>query len=424
MLLYNVKAIFDYSKRRYTCHILSGALGELRIYNAQGDTLVVRKGQRVGTLERTNGKNEEIDVTKPHFYNLIKTAIQCLEAEERNQIIKEKDQLIAEQRQLSHSKNEQIRNLRQQIAILQKTISQFSTEQQEQLATLQASLLAKEAEIERRETEIQSLQSQIKKSSLSYDANKVGKKIEALIGSNVWQSISESSRTNLILANMNYRITKKRDVFSDYTEAGTRLGLVVETEVVAPFFEALYNFLVQSANKQERTFEIGGLQLRGQQSHTIGQLPRLIAKQWKRFIPAEFDKPEWDFKDRDALLFEYQPRDQISEFDRQVIRKFIQQWEHPAATWLAQGEQAASILDQLGHLRNRAAHLTPLYEWHFMEFWSLVLDSWGLLSGIYGCKEQKAKESAQSHQLTLQGHQLIEGRSRCRKLNSQSASIF
>lgn len=212
MLLHTAKTVFDYSKRRYTCHILSGSSQELRIYNAEGNILIVRQGHKFGTLEKANGRSEEIDVTKPYFYNLIKTAIQFLEAEERNQIIKEKDQLIAEQRQLSHSKNEQIKNLRQQIAILQRTISQFSFEQQAQLAILQDSLLKKEAEIERRETQIQDLQSQIKKSSLSYDTNKIGKKIESLIGSHAWQSLSEPSRTNLILANINYRITRKRNV--------------------------------------------------------------------------------------------------------------------------------------------------------------------------------------------------------------------
>ena len=371
----------------------------MRIYNSDGKTLIVRQGQRVGTLEKPSGRFEEIDVTKPHFYNLIRVAIQALESEERNQIIKEKDQLISEQRQLSHSKNEQITNLRQQIAILNRTISQFSSEQQAQLATLQDSLLAKEAEIKRRENEIQGLQSHIRKSSLSYDTSKIGKRIESVIGSTAWQSLSESSRTNLILATINYRITKKRDMFSDYTEAGTRLGLVVETEVVAPFFEALYHFLLKSTNTRERVFEIGGVHLRGQQSHTIGQLPRLLSKQWRRFIPAEFDKPERNFEDRASLLFGYQLREQISESDRQIIQRFIHQWDHPAAGWLANGEQAASMLDQLGYLRNRAAHLAPVYEWHFVEFWSLVLDRGGLLSGIYG--------RGQENNVTVQGHELI-----------------
>lgn len=181
--------------------------------------------------------------------------------------------------------------------------------------------------------------------------------------------------------------------------------MVVETEVVAPFFEALYPFLLKSTKTQERVFEIGGLHLRGQQSHTIGQLPRLLSKQWKRFISAELDKPEQNFKNRSALLFEYQPRDPISEFDRQIIQEFIQQWDHPVAAWLQNGERAASILDQLGCLRNRAAHLTHVYEWHFVEFWSLVLDSWGLLSEIYGHREQGTT-------ITARDHQLIEMRSR------------
>jgi single-stranded-DNA-specific exonuclease len=72
------KAEFYHNARRYTCS-LSESLNELRIRNSQGKVLAVQKGQRTGLLGLTREDAKEVDVTQPHYYQLIKAATRALE---------------------------------------------------------------------------------------------------------------------------------------------------------------------------------------------------------------------------------------------------------------------------------------------------------------------------------------------------------
>lgn len=70
---------FEFENRPYTCRIVGGIVKELRIQNAKGDVLAIQKGQRIGTLGKTNQALQEIDVSQPPFYDLIKAALNALE---------------------------------------------------------------------------------------------------------------------------------------------------------------------------------------------------------------------------------------------------------------------------------------------------------------------------------------------------------
>ncbi|MEW6496682.1 MAG: single-stranded-DNA-specific exonuclease RecJ [Cyanobacteriota bacterium] len=72
------KAEFYHNERRYTCS-LSDSLNELRIRNAEGKVLAVQKGQRIGLLGVKREEAKEVDVTQPHYYQLIKAATRALE---------------------------------------------------------------------------------------------------------------------------------------------------------------------------------------------------------------------------------------------------------------------------------------------------------------------------------------------------------
>ncbi|MBD2126914.1 single-stranded-DNA-specific exonuclease RecJ [Microcoleus sp. ZQ-A2] len=72
------KAEFYHNERRYTCS-LSDALNELRIRNSEGKVLAIQKGQRIGLLGLTREDAKEVDVTQPHYYQLIKAATRALE---------------------------------------------------------------------------------------------------------------------------------------------------------------------------------------------------------------------------------------------------------------------------------------------------------------------------------------------------------
>jgi single-stranded-DNA-specific exonuclease len=75
-----VPAEFRYHDRAYTCHIQQqGNQKQLNIANAEGDLLVVQQGQKLGNLSRSQGKTVSVNVCQPHFFQLIKAAMQALE---------------------------------------------------------------------------------------------------------------------------------------------------------------------------------------------------------------------------------------------------------------------------------------------------------------------------------------------------------
>ncbi|MFP5275091.1 MAG: single-stranded-DNA-specific exonuclease RecJ [Coleofasciculus sp.] len=71
------KAEFHHNERRYTCSLWE-SLNELRIKNDQGKVLVIQKGQRTGLLGFNRDEAKQVDVTQPHYYQLIKAATRAL----------------------------------------------------------------------------------------------------------------------------------------------------------------------------------------------------------------------------------------------------------------------------------------------------------------------------------------------------------
>jgi single-stranded-DNA-specific exonuclease len=68
---------FNYQERDYDCS-MSPDKARLTIVNSQGQALVVNKGQKVAELFGARAV-ESIDITKPYYFQLIKTAMQVLQ---------------------------------------------------------------------------------------------------------------------------------------------------------------------------------------------------------------------------------------------------------------------------------------------------------------------------------------------------------
>ncbi|MGC1396845.1 MAG: DHHA1 domain-containing protein, partial [Coleofasciculaceae cyanobacterium] len=75
------KAEFEHNQRYYTCS-LDQSLNELRIRNPEGKVLAIQKGQKIGLLGLRREDASEVDVTQPHYYQLIKAATRALAAVE------------------------------------------------------------------------------------------------------------------------------------------------------------------------------------------------------------------------------------------------------------------------------------------------------------------------------------------------------
>jgi len=378
---------FDYRQRKYTCSLSSTSTGvELRIQNPEGKVLAVQKGCKSGLLGLSRATSEAVDVSKPPFYNLIRLALQAIDSQALHQRLLEQDQMMTDKDQIIHEKTAQILLLEQQSELLREELDQLSTEQQSRLQELKIALQQKEEVIVEREARIDKLKSHSSSTAPSIDPAAVEKKLTQVFGLDLWQALENSSQNDLISAFINYKTTQHIGFADDYSEAGVRLGFVIETEIVSRFFKELYSFMIRKPRYASiDRIEIAGVRLGPRQEQTIGKLPRLLAGRWQTFNRRSLDQA---VAPAEIQLYRPWQQDGISPEDRRLIAQFLQHWSHPLSAWLQNGEQAASALDQVRTLRNRASHPTPLYEWQFRLLWSMVTGDnnchGGILHQIYG----------------------------------------
>jgi len=70
---------FVHGDRCYACRLVAIAQGkELRIRNPDGKVLIVQQGQRIGQLTHSSAQTIEVDVCQPHYFALIKAALDAL----------------------------------------------------------------------------------------------------------------------------------------------------------------------------------------------------------------------------------------------------------------------------------------------------------------------------------------------------------
>ncbi|MEM6424759.1 MAG: single-stranded-DNA-specific exonuclease RecJ, partial [Cyanobacteria bacterium P01_D01_bin.128] len=190
------------------------------------------------------------------------------------------------------------------------------------------------------------------------------------LGDRVWYCLQAPSQKDC------YRAYKQAELLrlesndlnrADFSEAGLRLSFAVEREVVQPFFEALYEFSLTDGGP-----DIGGVSLGPGKTYTLGMMAPLIADQWQSFNSSALKQSAMP-----SPAQRYSPvTGKTGRWDRDRVQRFIDQWEHPLADWLIQEEDAASQIDQIGKLRNVAAHAEqPLKRWHYQRIKALIVGS-------------------------------------------------
>jgi len=142
-----MKAEFYYDCHKYICSLVQvDFVKELKIKNYQGFVLAVKQGEKIGLLGKSRHNAKQVDVSKPHFYNVVKAAMSALELETRNEVILERNRTIADGEEMIQQQNREIRLLNEQLRIQGSQIEQLSRENQQ----LAIQLVEKEI----RETEI------------------------------------------------------------------------------------------------------------------------------------------------------------------------------------------------------------------------------------------------------------------------------
>lgn len=127
-----MKAEFYYDRYRYTCSLVQmNFTQELKIKNHQGFVLAVKQGAKMGILGKTRQSAKKVDVSKSHFYNVIKAAMNALELEASNELILEKNRTIYEAEEKIQEQDREIRVLNEQLRILTERVEQLSAEKQQ-----------------------------------------------------------------------------------------------------------------------------------------------------------------------------------------------------------------------------------------------------------------------------------------------------
>ncbi|NES05628.1 MAG: single-stranded-DNA-specific exonuclease RecJ [Okeania sp. SIO2F4] len=73
------KVDFYYGDRLYTCSLYQiGNIKELRIRNSRGEVLAIQQGNKFGLLGKSRNNAQEVDVSQPRFFHLIKAAMNAL----------------------------------------------------------------------------------------------------------------------------------------------------------------------------------------------------------------------------------------------------------------------------------------------------------------------------------------------------------
>ncbi|MEG4230175.1 hypothetical protein QUA35_28790 [Microcoleus sp. N9_B2] len=127
-----MKAEFYFDCHKYICSLVQvDFVKELKIKNHQGFVLAVKQGEKIGLLGKSRHNAKQVDVSKPHFYNVIKAAMSALELETKNEVILERNRTLADAEEMIQQQNREIRVLNEQIRMLGTKVEELSREKQQ-----------------------------------------------------------------------------------------------------------------------------------------------------------------------------------------------------------------------------------------------------------------------------------------------------
>jgi single-stranded-DNA-specific exonuclease len=358
---------FYYSKRKYTGGVYQDGVGrELRISNVEGQVLVIQPERRRGYLGDSADTLQEIDVSQPHYFNLVRSALTALELAEKQQLLQEKDRQIA-------ALNAQLEALKQQLTQPQIPNANLNANLTEpvqppvqplaQLEPAQPPVQLEPPELDLPEPPASTVAAiQLKDDPKQW--------LRATLGETVWSHLDPRSQKDLVAAYKKYLALSSRangnaseDI--DYSDVGLRLCSVIEREVIQPFFREIHQFLLEN----EEPCEIGGVSLRSRKKYTLGMLPPLLAAEWQSLPDDSLNCAE----PNQNQLYSSIASVQIDPTDRETVAVFLAQCDHNLARWLEQ-PTAASRIAQIDKLLTLAADSESLlYDWQFYLLQALII---------------------------------------------------
>lgn len=352
-----LKTDFLFSKRKYTCSwVATGSIGELQIKNPSGQILRLQPDQQQGLLAKPNDAPQAVDIGQPHYFNLVRAAVNALAIAQHHQVSQHHDHL-------KQAQDAQLELMRQQLDLVQSAIGQLSWEQQQQFHTLQAKLQEHETAIQTTETAMAHLHQRLHQLVPRFEPSAVKQQIQEQLGDRVWNRLDSRSQKDLQAA-FKLKELVRGDRFTagvgDYSEAAMRIGLVIEREIGQPFFQTVEQFTASQTFSTSDTL----VSLKTAKRIDLNLIPPAIAPHWEQFQPSGLSQLA---QPADAQLYQSVSAEKLNDRDRSAVQQALQQWSHPLAQWLQTPEnEPASTLAQLAQLLELAAHPDhPLLTWQF-----------------------------------------------------------
>ncbi|WP_309224463.1 single-stranded-DNA-specific exonuclease RecJ [Halomicronema sp. CCY15110] len=371
------QAEFYYSHRCYQVRtVQTGHSRQLEIQNPESQVFVVSLPDRQGYLCVPGATAKPVDLSEPHYFNLLRAGLDALEIRQQTHLLLEKDELLAD-------KDQHIATLTRQIELLQARAGQSSVTQTQQLQALQAEVKAQETAMQHQEAHIETIKQTMHRPPPTLDPKAIKREVRDAVSDKVWFCLQTQSQKDLYAAYKHVALAAadgSEPQTADYREAGLRLGHVVEREVVRPCLDDLHGFLQRQGHAT-----LANLPLGTRHKYTVAMVVPLWADAWTTVKPAALKASQ---RPSDQQLYAPANSEPVSPGDRALLVAFLAQWEHPMSAWFqAHGDTAATYLDQISQLQQVAAQASPpLYQWAFEHMRELVIgdaQTPGLLQRIY-----------------------------------------
>ncbi|PSN11137.1 single-stranded-DNA-specific exonuclease RecJ [filamentous cyanobacterium CCT1] len=402
---------FTYSNRRYTATTTTVAgLDILTISNPEGQRLVVKRGDPQGWLYPPGESAKPVDLSEPHYGNLVRAGAAAVELQKLTQRLIEAEVLLAEQEALLAQKDARLSALEAENAALLAAQTPASPPPEVVKKTSghaeKAAFLAAQVEtlpVQPAAVDRPSVQSPVQSEPPAAKAptpapasspvsnqppvavapalklDEAKQQVRQTLSDRVWFCLSAESQKDLTLA-MAHLSAASGPTVDGAAVAG--LTTVLDRELLQPLLADFARYGDEIGDR-----DMAALVSDLAEAASLAVLPPLLSETWRSLTPKALTaktKPRKGLHETTQADTSETPFP-IDDSHRVMLDEFLQGWDHPIARWLTGGgAEAASDLAQVGQLQQAGASL-PLWQGQMLQH--LVLgqrQKKGILQKIFG----------------------------------------
>jgi single-stranded-DNA-specific exonuclease RecJ len=387
---------FTYSNRRYSASTLTlSGTTTLTISNPEGQRLVVNRGDQQGWLYLPGEAAKPVDLSEPHYGNLVRAGAAALELQQMAQRLAAAEAQLAEQAALLAEKDALLRVLQteKEARLAAPPPSATAGKEWPPKEPMAHSPVRAEAPPAQSpavnpppasgppSVAAKAEEAGVPKATLTKaDLDQAKQQVRQAVSDKVWFCLSPASQTDLALAVAHLTSA------SDPAVAVAGLATVLERELLQPLIQDFAHYGDQTGDT-----DLVALAKDLTQATSLATLPPLLSETWKALSPRSLTaakKPTRGLYQTIRAETTESPFP-IDDTHRVMLDEFLQGWEHPIARWLiGAGESAASELAQVAQLQHQGADIDgaiPLWQGQLVQ--QLVLgqrQKRGILQKIFG----------------------------------------